>query len=103
MLDTPLDVRTPLIESGTIDVVQVMSIARIGYQGEAFDDRALMRIRTLKTRYPHVMISVDGGINEETIGECVFAGADVCSVGSVLAGAENPQEAYDALMHAAQE
>lgn len=101
MLDTPLDTLTPFLDSGDIDLVQVMSIARIGYQGEAFDERALMRIRTLKTRYPHVTINVDGGVNNETIGECVSAGASVCTVGSALVGATEPKAAYDILRTAA--
>jgi ribulose-phosphate 3-epimerase len=33
---------------------------------------------------PHVLLEVDGGVNEETIGDCVEAGAQLLVVGSAI-------------------
>jgi ribulose-phosphate 3-epimerase len=57
----------PLIEKKVIDFVQVMGIARIGFQGEHFDERSLDIIRILKEKYPDMIISIDGGVSENTI------------------------------------
>lgn len=102
MLDTPLDTLTPFLDRKEIDMVQIMSIARVGYQGEAFDDRVLTRIRALRTRYPHVIIEVDGGVNEETIADVALAGAHVASVGSALVASDDVSKAYEALTRASE-
>lgn len=57
----------PLIENKTVDFIQVMGIARIGFQGEPFDTRCLEVIQRIKERYPTITISVDGGVSETTI------------------------------------
>lgn len=96
LLDTPLEEVAPLIDSGAVSVVQVMSIARIGYQGEAFDERALVRIAELRERYPDVTISVDGGVNANTIAALRNAGANMFGIGSAIMKTDNPKES---LMH----
>ncbi|MEI6057815.1 MAG: hypothetical protein WCQ60_02475, partial [bacterium] len=63
-LDTPVDDIAPFIHD--IDVVQCMGIKRIGFQGEAFDERVLEKVRELKSRFPERLVSVDGGVNLET-------------------------------------
>tara|TARA_B100000745_G_scaffold205743_1_gene136009 strand:+ start:616 stop:1281 length:666 start_codon:yes stop_codon:yes gene_type:complete len=92
MLDTPLTHIDELIPH--IDSLQIMSIASIGYQGHAFDERALIRIRELSKRYPDVIIAVDGGVNESNIHLVTAAGADVIGVGSALMRTDNPKETY---------
>ena len=64
----------PLIDENIIDFVQVMGIAHIGYQGEPFAEESLKIITELKTRYPELMISVDGGVSTETISELYNVG-----------------------------
>ena len=82
----------PIINSGAVSLVQVMSIARVGYQGEKFDGRALARIRELRELYPSVTIAVDGGVNSENIKSLFDAGANSFGIGSRIMKAENPEQ-----------
>ncbi len=92
LLDTPLSEIVPLIENDAISLVQVMSIARIGYQGEAFDGRAISRVRILRERYPDVTIAVDGGVHAETLPTLRAAGADIFNIGSAIMHTNNPEQ-----------
>ncbi len=67
-----------------IDFVQCMGIDKIGFQGEAFDEKVLDRIKTLKEKYPELLISVDGGINLETGTALAEVGTDRLIVGSSI-------------------
>ena len=80
--DTPLENIFPLIHC--IDFVQCMGIARIGIQGEPFDERVLERIKILHEKYEELPISVDGSINLETIHLLMEAGATRFVVGSAI-------------------
>ena len=94
-LDTPtqkLESFIPLADS-----IQVMSIARIGFQGEPFDERAIARVRQLKEMYPDHAIGVDGGVSLENARALVDAGASRLAVGSALFEADDSAEMYRAL------
>lgn len=66
------------------DLVLVMSVMA-GFGGQEFDPAALQRLRRLRELAgPERLLSVDGGINEETIGPCAAAGADVLVTGTAL-------------------
>lgn len=67
-----------------IDFVQCMGIEHIGHQGEEFDERVLVQIKDLKSKYRDLKISVDGSVNENTAPYLVEAGADRLIVGSAL-------------------
>ena len=95
LLDTPVSELHGLMDA--IEVVQVMSIARVGYQGNPFDERAIDRIRALRAQYPHIDIAVDGGVSEENAAALVRAGANRLSVGSAIMRAKDPASAYVAL------
>ncbi len=94
--DTPLELLHPYL--GMIHFVQLMGIRDIGSQGQPFDERVIERIRTLRAQYPSLQISVDGGVNKETIVPLRDAGADRFVVGSAIMGADNPKRAYDELL-----
>lgn len=79
------------------DYIQVMGIARVGYQGEPFDTRALTMVERLRTRYPDTAIQVDGGVRADNARALVRAGASRLVVGSAIFAADNPEEAYKAL------
>lgn len=79
---TPVEKIFPYINS--IDFVQCMGIEHIGFQGEAFDERVLSQVRELKDKYPDLIISVDGSVNEDTAPLLVEAGASRLVVGSAL-------------------
>jgi ribulose-phosphate 3-epimerase len=93
--DTPLENLFPYISD--IDFVQLMGIDQIGAQGRPFDSRVLSRIESLKEKYPHLEISIDGSVNRETLPQLVKAGATRFAVGSAILGAENPRAAYQEL------
>lgn len=69
---------------GQADFIQCMGIARIGYQGEPFDARAVQKISDLRERYGDIIISVDGGVSLHTAPNLVKAGARRLVVGSAL-------------------
>ncbi len=101
MLDTSIESVVPLIESGHIESVQVMSIAEIGYQGHAFDERALDRIRTLTEQYPQLTIAADGGITETILPELMRVGVQRVGIGSAIMQANDPVASYEHLARAA--
>ena len=51
-------------------------IEKVGFQGEAFDERVLKQIIDLRLKYPELIISVDGAVNEETAPKLLEAGAN---------------------------
>lgn len=74
----------PLIENKIVDYIQVMGIANIGYQGEAFEEKSLDIIAELRNRYPELLITVDGGVSEESIQDLADAGAQEFVAGSAV-------------------
>jgi len=66
------------------DLVLVMSVMP-GFGGQTFDPSALDKLRRLKANVsPGTLLSVDGGVNLTTAGQCVEAGADLLVAGSAL-------------------
>jgi pentose-5-phosphate-3-epimerase len=83
-----LEIETPLkvIDSYAHELqsVQLMGIAEIGAQGRTFDSRVIERVRVLHTRYPKLIISVDGGVNRESALALEEVGARRLVVGSAI-------------------
>lgn len=67
-----------------VDFVQCMGIAKIGYQGQPFDDGVLAHLNALRVKYPNLKLSVDGGVNFETAPLLRAAGANRLISGSVI-------------------
>ena len=66
------------------DLVLAMSVMP-GFGGQEFDPVALDKIRDLRSRRDlDVLVEVDGGVNPETIGACVAAGADLLVTGAAI-------------------
>jgi ribulose-phosphate 3-epimerase len=66
------------------DLFLVMSV-QAGFGGQAFNPVALERLTYLHQSFgDKLLLEVDGGVNETTIGSCVSAGADLLVVGSAL-------------------
>jgi len=66
------------------DLALVMSVMA-GFSGQAFEPIALEKLRRLRAvGGDGLLLSVDGGINPETIGPCVEAGADLLVAGSAI-------------------
>lgn len=66
------------------DYVQFMSIARIGKQGEPFDERVLPKIHAFHRKYPDMPIQADGGVSRATAQRLIDVGASRFIVGSAL-------------------
>jgi len=80
--DMPIEKVFPFISC--VDFVQVMGIVHEGVQGEKFDERCLEHIKTLKEKFPDVIISVDGGVDFESAPLLIDAGVDRLVVGSAI-------------------
>jgi ribulose-phosphate 3-epimerase len=88
-----LELHTPVEKSyeylGKIKTVQLMSIEKIGYSGEEFNESVFEKIKTLKTNWPDVKIIVDGGVNLENGKRLAEAGVSGLVVGSQIWRAED--------------
>jgi len=75
-----------------VDFVQCMGIARVGFQGEEFDERVLAQIKDLRLKYPELKISIDGSVNENTARALLEAGANRLIIGSALLNSHDIRE-----------
>ena len=91
-LNTPIEIVYPLVEMS--DFIQLMGIEEIGAQGRPFDERVYEKIKDLKAKFPHCIISIDGGVSEENAQKLIDCGADKLVIGSAVFGNQNPAEAY---------
>lgn len=78
------------------ELVLVMSV-NAGFGGQAFNPVAEDKLRRLRELKPDLILEVDGGINNETIGRCRAAGADLFVVGSAIFRSEDYAVAVDRL------
>ena len=96
---TPLKEIEPYLDD--VSMVLVMSVEP-GFGGQAFLPESLARVRALKeligTR--DIEISIDGGINIDTIGAVAQAGVDIAIAGSAIFGKSDRPSAIHALREA---
>ncbi len=89
-----------------VDYVLVMSV-NPGFGGQRFIPGALEKVRKLTTmraaKGVDFRIEIDGGIDLETVGPAVRAGAEILVAGSHVFGHGNPAENAEALLRAAQD
>jgi ribulose-phosphate 3-epimerase len=79
---TPVEDVVPYLDD--CDLALVMSVPA-GFGGQHFDPQAVDRLRRLREAgRSGLLLSVDGGINDQTIGACAEAGADLFVTGSAL-------------------
>lgn len=82
---TPLEVLDYILED--VDMVLIMTV-NPGFGGQKFIPGTLEKVRRLRKmideRHLSVDIQVDGGINEQTIGQVLEAGANVIVAGSAV-------------------
>ena len=87
--ETSEDEIYPLLESGLIDLVDVLAVEP-GFGGQQFQEVALTKLANLRTWRDHqgadIQLLVDGGINGETAQRVRAAGADILVAGSFLFG-----------------
>ena len=77
-----------------VDHVMIFS-GEIGHYGGEADLLQLAKVEVVKAIKPGLEMGWDGGAKLENVGEIVRAGVDVVTVGSAIAKAENPREAYE--------
>ena len=66
-----------------------------GFGGQEFEPQALDRLRRVRAEGgSDLLLSVDGGLNHETIGPCAEAGADIFVTGSALFGHHDYRQAW---------
>lgn len=93
---TELSTLIPYLDK--IDIVLVMGVEP-GYGGQAFIEDTVQKVKELKAMIKkakvNVQVSVDGGINEETIKK--LKKIDIVVAGSYITNAKNYQEQIDSL------
>lgn len=87
---------------GFVAGFQCMGIAKVGFQGEPFDRRALDIVRLVRASRPELPIAVDGGVSVETADDIAAVGARKLVVGSAIVKAEDPLAAAEAIRDAAE-
>jgi ribulose-phosphate 3-epimerase len=103
-----LNPSTPVIAlenvAGDVDYVLVMSV-NPGFGGQTFIRRSLEKIRAVRALLVaagnHAPIEVDGGVDLQTVGDVIAAGADLLVAGQAIFGAGNPEAAARELRAAA--
>lgn len=92
---TPVDSVLPYLDH--CDLVLAMSVMP-GFGGQSFQWDVLEKLRRIREAAPQgMMISVDGGVNGETIGHCAEAGATMFIVGTGLLGHHNYRQRFSEL------
>jgi len=92
--DTSLEAVKEIL--GSVDMLLVMSVFP-GFGGQSFMPEVLEKIKEARSLYPDLDIQIDGGINEETVKEAVYAGANIIVAGSFIFKAEDREKAIKKL------
>lgn len=95
---TPVEAVDWVLED--VDLVLIMSV-NPGFGGQAYIPSSTRKIAAIRDRLSKrgldALIQVDGGINEQTIGEAAGAGATVFVAGTAVFGEPDYKRAIDAL------
>lgn len=89
---------TSVVEShlNKLDGVLIMSV-NPGQYGAKFLPEQLNKVRRLRELSKDINIEVDGGMNDQTIGLAVAAGANMIASGSFIMKSKDPEAAYNIL------
>jgi ribulose-phosphate 3-epimerase len=83
-----------------IDLLLLMTVEP-GFGGQSFLDGMLPKIRhareLVRDGQHRIAVQVDGGVDDDTIGRCAEAGADVFVAGSAVYGSDDPEQAVSRL------
>lgn len=85
--ETSINVAEPVLDK--LDLIMFMGV-RPGFQGQKFIPQTIERIKQMRAKNNTILISVDGGVNANTIVEIERAGADIVCPGSAVFGKGNP-------------
>jgi ribulose-phosphate 3-epimerase len=85
----------------TLDLALCMSV-NPGWGAQSFIANSLSKLDRMRGELPdEVALEVDGGINEQTAGSVVQAGANLLVTGSAVFGSSDPAAAYETIRVAA--
>ncbi|MCL5970686.1 MAG: hypothetical protein M1450_04270 [Patescibacteria group bacterium] len=98
-IDGPTPVNLIKVPLEDLDCVLVYTSDRVGFSGPPFLPDRLDKIREIRSKNPTIPITVDGGINDQTIVLAKDAGANRFGATSFLFKG-NPQEQYKKLQEA---
>ncbi|MCG8651596.1 MAG: ribulose-phosphate 3-epimerase [Pirellulales bacterium] len=79
--DTPLSTLSSCLD--VVDMALVMSV-EAGFGGQSFNPVALEKLSAIRAEYPNLLLEIDGGIDQQTIGAARAAGCDLFVVGSAI-------------------
>lgn len=99
---TPVDSIFQALESGRVDEVLVMSV-NPGFGGQSYIAAAEEKVAEIRRRYPEMMISIDGGIDLETVSPAAAHGANLFVAGTSLFKAADMKEAIATMRANAEE
>jgi len=89
------------VAAETLDLALCMSV-NPGWGAQRFIPNSLDKLARMRAALPPaVALEVDGGVNDETAGSCVSAGANLLVTGSAVFGSDDPAGAYAAIAAAA--
>jgi len=99
---TPVDSIFKTLESGLVDEVLVMSV-NPGFGGQSYIADAEEKVAEIRRRYPEMLISIDGGIDLETVKPAAAHGANLFVAGTSLFKAPDMKEAITQMRANAEE
>lgn len=97
---TPAEAVLPYADR--LAMVLVMTVEP-GFGGQSFMADMMPKLTLLRSRYPHLDLQVDGGINLETVKAAAKAGANVFVAGSAVLKSADPAATIAGLCRAAQQ
>jgi ribulose-phosphate 3-epimerase len=99
---TPVEPCADLLSE--VDMLLLMTVEP-GFGGQHFLDLVLPKVRRarelIRRHGGSIWLQVDGGVDDETIGRCAEAGADMFVAGSAVFGATDPAAAVTGLRNRA--
>jgi ribulose-phosphate 3-epimerase len=89
------------VASETLDLALCMSV-NPGWGAQSFIPNSLGKLQRMRAELPEtVALEVDGGVNEQTAGAVVQAGANLLVTGSAVFGSDDPAGTYARIAEAA--
>ena len=89
---TPVDSIFQLLDDGLVDEVLIMSV-NPGFGGQSYIAEAEAKVAEIRRRAPEMLISIDGGIDLQTVESAAAHGANLFVAGTALFKAPDMKEA----------